>query len=263
MRQPGGAEAVALARDDRGIGVRERRVDRRVQPPSTATAPPRSASSSALDVGPGRSARGARTGVPIGGAGRGVRVAPERDHRATDGVLATGVQRLDGATSGVDAIDDDGGERLAGRGLDRGLPAGIDLDEVEQRADHAVDVGESLGAGAGARLVERERQRLGPSRPRVAVAVGGAERRLGVGDLLLGGGSLLLGGRQPLDERAPRRPRRPPPRPAAGSASASRRASFSSRVVRPAVARLELLRAPFDAGAQRRQLAAALRRRGR
>ena len=71
----------------------------------------------------------------------------------------------------------------------------------------------------------------------MAIAVGGAQGRLGVGDLLLGGGSLLLRGRQALDERALRRLGRPPPRRAAGSASASSRASFSSRVARRAVAR--------------------------
>ena len=58
----------------------------------------------------------------------------------------------------------------------------VDLDEVEQRAEHALDVGEPLGAGAGVRRVERQLQRLDarrPSRRRFCgiLAVVGATRR--------------------------------------------------------------------------------------
>ena len=58
--------------------------------------------------------------------------------------------------------DDDGGERLAERGLDGRLPAGVDAHEVEQRAEHAVDAGQPLGAGAGVGGVERELEGVDP-----------------------------------------------------------------------------------------------------
>ena len=59
-------------------------------------------------------------------------------------------------------VDDDRRERLAERGLDGVLPAVVDVDEVEQGAEHAVDVGQSLGAGPCVGCVERELERLDP-----------------------------------------------------------------------------------------------------
>ncbi len=42
------------------------------------------------------------------------------------------------------------------------FPTLVDLDHVEQRAEHAVDAGQPLGSGAGVRGVERQLQRLDP-----------------------------------------------------------------------------------------------------
>jgi hypothetical protein len=67
---------------------------------------------------------------------------------------------------GLRTVDHDGAERLAERGLDGLLPAGVDLDQIEQRAEHTVDVGEPFGAGAGVGGVERELQRFDPGVPR-------------------------------------------------------------------------------------------------
>ena len=109
---------------------------------------------------------------------------------------------------GLGVGDEHGGERIAGGRLEGGLPALVDLHLVDQRAEDAGHLGEALRPGSVAGLVERERQRLGPGRPRVLVgfraaadllgprrpALGGDETRggarLGVGCALLGG--LLL-----------------------------------------------------------------------
>ncbi len=61
------------------------------------------------------------------------------------------------------------------------MPAGIDLDQVEERAEHTVDLGEPLGAGAGVGGVESELQRFDPCVP--------PRRRLGCG-LALGRAAL-------------------------------------------------------------------------
>ena len=57
------------------------------------------------------------------------------------------LQRLQRAAAGGRLVDDDGEQRVAERGLDGRLPAGVDLDQVEQRAERAGHPGEVLGAG--------------------------------------------------------------------------------------------------------------------
>ena len=74
-------------------------------------------------------------------------------------------ERSEGALCGFGTVDDDGGERLAERGLDRLLPTVVDLDQIEQGAEHTIDAGESLGTGTGVSGVERELQRLDTSAP--------------------------------------------------------------------------------------------------
>jgi hypothetical protein len=81
----------------------------------------------------------------------------ECDHRA--GRVGT-AQCVEGSPSRRRVVDDDGGQRLAERRLDGWLPSGVDLDQVEQRAEHPVDTCESLGTGAGSCGVEREFERL-------------------------------------------------------------------------------------------------------
>ena len=158
------------------------------------------------------------------------------------------------------SVTSDGGEGVAGGRLEGGLPALVDLDLVEQRAEDAVDLGEALGPGPVAGLVERERQRLGPGRPRVLVGVGAAADLLGRGDAALAA--------------AAARPRRPRlgARPARCSAASAlgdlgpqalglggqpRRPSPRARSRRAADA-LDLGGAALDAGLQRGQLAAHL-----
>jgi hypothetical protein len=71
------------------------------------------------------------------------------------------------------------GQRRAGGGLERLFPPAVHLDQVEQRADDAVDPGQQLGPGRTPGLVEGPLQRVGPG--------------LGPGVLLLGLAEGLLG----------------------------------------------------------------------
>ena len=92
------------------------------------------------------------------------------------------------------AVDHHGGDGLAGRRLERRLPAVVDLDHLEQGADHAVDVGQALGArpghgprrgrGPGLRPAPPTRagrsRRLGRRRRRRRRGLGGHPGRLGL-----------------------------------------------------------------------------------
>ena len=174
-----GAEAVAVGGDDEGVGVGEGDVDGGL--PATVDEDGVADEDVEQLVDPGRSAahvvaeqltgRRAPAGCPTGG----------RAPRASDGAgHLAGVQVGQGLARPAAAdVDDHGGEGLAGGGLERRLPPGVDLDEVEQRAQHAVDAGEVLGAGPGPGGVEGEGQGLGPGPPRVALGVGGAQGVLG------------------------------------------------------------------------------------
>ena len=108
------------------------------------------------------------------------------------------------------------------------LPAGVDLDEVEQRAEHAVDTGQPLGAGAGVGGVERQLQAPRPGRAATR-GRSAASWRCGVTRSNAGLGrdarscSALL---ELVDQRALR-----PPRPARSrrASARTRLASWSSR----------------------------------
>ncbi len=228
------------------------------QPPSTATAAPSSASR--------RASTSARRGPHVGAHRLAHRRRDRRDprraerqHGAAEGAVAVGavVERGDGSPRRVDAVDHHRSERLTGRRLDGGLPAGVDVDEVEQGADDAADRGEALGAGARAGLVEGQAQGLGARGPGVAVAVGGTEGGLGVGDLRLGLDAVLLGRLQPLDQR---RLRRLGLR-GLGAQALGLGVEASELVVergQPCPHAGELHLAPLDAGTQGGQLAARL-----
>jgi len=171
----GGGEAIAGLGDDHGIGMLQRDIERR-----------RPVAIHAHGVGEQRVERAlhlriARTGmVANSGRGRlpgdlpGVRPHPgmgEREDRASAGFGEQG----DGAASGVDATGDDhrsqGG---TGGRLERRFPTVVDLDQVEERAEHAVDAGESLDARLGARVVEGEGKRVGACRLcQIVQSVGG------------------------------------------------------------------------------------------
>ena len=65
------------------------------------------------------------------------------------------------ALGGVGAFDDHGRQGLPRGSLEGCLPARVDVDHVEEGAEHTVDVGQSLGAGARPSFVEGKGQRLG------------------------------------------------------------------------------------------------------
>ena len=207
------------------------------QPPSTATAPPSRASSSGAT-----SARRARTWrahrladrrrrrEPVRWAPRASTAPPMASSpSACSAPMAARAAATPSTTTAASASP-------AAASTAASQP-GVDLDEVEERADDAVDRRQPLGAGARAGLVEGEAQGLGPGGPGVPIAVGGAERGLGLGDLLLGGGARAAR-RRPGARRAGPRPARPRAASARSRpASASSRPSFSCSVARRAWAR--------------------------
>ena len=148
-------EPVATRRDHHRIGMAQRGVDRRAQVVD-ADRRPEQAVEQHVDAGarrPGmRPYRVADGRARLAGG-----TSAQRDHGAA-GVRAP--QRIERAATRRWIVDDDRGQRLAERRLDGGLPTGVDLDQIEQRAEHTVDAGEAFGAGAGPGSVERELERL-------------------------------------------------------------------------------------------------------
>ena len=107
---------------------------------------------------------------------------PRRRHGQHRPGGIAGPQRSQRPAGGIGAIDDDGGNGLAGGRLEGLLPTGVDLDQFEQRADDPVDVGQPLGAGPGPSLVEGHGQGLGPGRPRLVLALGLPQGRFRLAD---------------------------------------------------------------------------------
>ena len=122
----------------------------------------------------------------------------QRDHRSR---MAGLLQPRHRAAGGVGIGHHDRRERFARGGPEGRLPTGLDLDQLEQRAHDAVEVGQSLGPGARARLVEREGQRLGACGPRLAVRLGPPPLRLDPRHLGLDGATTALGLVDRGDER--------------------------------------------------------------
>ncbi len=108
-----------------------------------------------------------------------------RQHRPRDAAVT---QRRQRRLRGTATVDDDRRHPGAGRRLERGLPAVVDLDEVDQRADHAVDLSQQLPPAGALQLGERTLQRLGPG----MAAVAGVGRLVGRGLRGLGGPGGLL-----------------------------------------------------------------------
>ena len=108
-------------------------------------------------------------------------------------VQVRGMERLERSTPGARRGDHDRFQGFAERGLDGRFPAGVDVDQVEQRAEHIFDAGEMFGTGAGPRTLEGEVERLGPSTPArriVGRSLASSGRRL---ERTLGGKSTGLG----------------------------------------------------------------------
>ena len=76
-----------------------------------------------------------------------------------------GLQAAQGGTAGSRRGDDHSLQSLTQRGLDRRLPAGIDLDQIEKRAEYTVDALKMLRTSASPGTLQRLVQRLGASLP--------------------------------------------------------------------------------------------------
>lgn len=83
------------------------------------------------------------------------------------------MERLERTATGIDTIDDDRTERLTSGCFEGRLPTGIDIDEIEQGAEHPSDSSETFGSSCGAGLIERQCQCLGAGLPCVVIALGG------------------------------------------------------------------------------------------
>ena len=145
-------------------------------------------------------------------------------------------------------VDHDGGHTGAGRGLEGGVPAVVDLHQVDQRADDAVDVAQQL-APAGALQISASARSSASARAAVrwrasSRVVGRPLGRLGalrVGLLELGASappsSASRRGRRRPRARRPRRPSRSARTAAAGVALLERGAPARSSAVRSCCSR--------------------------
>ena len=140
----GGGEAVALGRDDDEVVAGQREVDR-LFPSVDANGP----ADEGVEHRLGDDAALARPHVPSDGLSAGAvrervlfagsacaRGGAGGEDGAGDPALAQGGERRLG---GVPAVDDDRGDAGTCRGLEGGLPAPVDLDQLDQRAHDTVD----------------------------------------------------------------------------------------------------------------------------
>ena len=111
--------------------------------------------------------------------------------------IAAGAQRRERAASRDRAVDDDRAQRLSYRCLEGGLPTFVDLDQIGERSDRAVDLTPPRVAVAA---IEGKGERLRACRPHVPVGVGGAMVFLRCGELVLHAALDFLGTLQPSDE---------------------------------------------------------------
>ena len=118
----------------------------------------------------GTAARGQRAGS------RRARRRPRRQDRPGHTTLAEGRQRGLGRAP---PVDHDGGHAGTDGGLERGVPALVDLDQVDQRTDDAVDIAQQLAPAGALQVGQRALERLGPGRRAVAGLLRLVRRHLG------------------------------------------------------------------------------------
>ena len=144
------------------------------QSPVTATTPARSASSSGSTSG--RVARTcARTGSPTP-EGTGVAPTPACEMARTAPASSPPLRASSARRATCVSATTTAARASPAAASKAASQPGFDLDDVEQRANHTVEIGEVCGAGSLTGTVERQRQGLGASRP--AVMLGSAGGRL-------------------------------------------------------------------------------------
>ena len=150
--------------------------------PSTRTARPTSVSSTDSAAAPPwrtrtwrRTASALLPGGQLADADR-TRRLPRRQDGAGDAALAQGGQR---GLRRAPPVDHDGGDAGADGGLEGGVPAVVDLHQVDQRAHDAVDVAQQLAPAGALQVGQRALQRLGAGRSAVPRLLGLVRRHLG------------------------------------------------------------------------------------
>ena len=106
------------------------------------------------------------------------------------------MQRGEHGTRRAGTVDHDGTQRRTDGRLEGGDPAVVDVDEIGEDTEHPGHPAQHLGPGAGALIVHLAGQRLGARLEAVPLALGGAQRLLGVAQTLLrllGAAVTLLG----------------------------------------------------------------------
>ena len=87
--------------------------------------------------------------------------------------------RESAAAGGLAARDDHRGQRGTGRGFEGLLPSVVDVHQIEQGPDHAVDPGQQLGRRPASRLVERALEGIRPGDRTSVVLLGLTQGLLG------------------------------------------------------------------------------------
>ena len=102
-------------------------------------------------------------------------------------VRVTLVETFHRRGGGIAAPHDNRAHGITERGGDRSLGAGVDLEQVDQWADHAVDISHVLDPRGRTSLAEAEIERIGPRPPPRRFGFGGApllvdraQRRVGI-----------------------------------------------------------------------------------
>ena len=199
-----GAESIAVVGDHHCMRVRDRDIDRvgpRRDTDGRADDRVQQLGDAGLLTAHMRPDRDAVSNWGGGGTGR----STECDHRT---VHVRCVERVECPTTCLWRRDDDGIQRLAQRRLDGGLPACVDVDQIQQRAENLVDPGEMFGPGPGPRTLKCEMECLGsctPTRRIVGSCLSSRDGRVARAVLLRRVES------QPPRGRRRGRPRRPEP----------------------------------------------------
>ncbi len=193
---PRRTETVAARRDDDQIGMIERRLDR-LMPVVDAHHVGDESIEQAVEIAPVRSHPRAY-GIADGGGEWRCRPGSTQDHQRTADIA--GAERLDSPQATLGIGDDDGRQGVAQGDLDDRFPARIDIDELEQRAEHAVDPDQPFGTGTRSRLAERHLQRIGARLPGLLLAGESSELSIDPGQFGLALGNREVGGVDPLDQ---------------------------------------------------------------